>query len=102
MDKSNPQTAPMASISGRTNVRFVVDLTKRKRRMRLIIDVDKQYKKLFLEAAKAARARVQVDEQYLTEAEEEKALVKLVEEGHKQGRMNKEEQEDFDQWIKNR
>lgn len=48
--------------------------------MRLVIDTDKQYKKLFMEVAKATKARVQVEEQYLTE-EEDKALLKLTEEG---------------------
>ncbi len=70
--------------------------------MRLVIDVDKQYKKLFIEAAKAAKAKVQVDEQYLTEAEEDKALLKLMDEGRKEGRMSKEEQADFKSWLMNR
>ena len=67
--------------------------------MRLVIDVDKQYKKLFMEAAKAAKAKVQVDEQYLTEAEEEKALLKLMEEGQQEGRMNETEQAGFKNWL---
>lgn len=67
--------------------------------MRLIIDVDKQYKKLFIEVAKAAKARVQVDEQYLTEEEEDKALLKLMEEGKKEGRMSEKEQADFKAWL---
>lgn len=70
--------------------------------MRLVIDVDKQYKKLFLEVAKAAKARVQVEEQYLTEAEEDKALLKLMEEGRKEGRMSDKEQADFEKWLMNR
>lgn len=70
--------------------------------MRLVIDVDKQYKKLFMEAAKAAKARVQVDEQYLTEVEEDKALLKLMEEGREAGRMADKEQTDFAKWLKNR
>ncbi|WP_461053800.1 hypothetical protein [Spirosoma arcticum] len=65
--------------------------------MRLVIDVDKQYKKLFTEVAKAAKARVQIEEQYLTEEEEDKALLKLVEEGKKEGRMSSEEQINFRQ-----
>ena len=67
--------------------------------MRLVIDVDKQYKKLFMEAAKAAKARVQVDTQYLTEAEEDKALLKLMEEGKGEGRMSEKEQVDFKNWL---
>lgn len=67
--------------------------------MRLVIDVDKQYKKLFMEAAKAAKARVQVDEQYLTEVEEDKGLLKLMEEGKKEGRMTEKEQGDFKKWL---
>ena len=67
--------------------------------MRLVIDVDKQYKKLFMEAAKAAKARVQVDTQYLTEAEEDKALLKLMEESRKEGRMSQEKQGDFKNWL---
>lgn len=70
--------------------------------MRLIIDIDKQYKKLFMEAAKAAKARVQVDDQYLTEEEEDKGLLKLMEEGEKEGRMSEEEQANFVQWLKSR
>lgn len=70
--------------------------------MRLVIDVDKQYKKLFLEAAKAAKARVQVDEQYLTEAEEDKAMLKLMEESRKEGRMSEKGQVDFKNWLSNR
>ena len=71
------------------------------RGMRLAIDVNKQYKKLFVEVAKAARARVKV-EQYLTEEEEDKALLKLMEEGKKEGRMSKDEQADFEKWLVNR
>ena len=67
--------------------------------MRLVIDVDKQYKKLFMEAAKAAKARVQIDEQYLTEVEEDKALLKLMEVGKKEGRMSQKEQADFKGWL---
>ncbi|MVM41373.1 hypothetical protein GO730_32925 [Spirosoma sp. HMF3257] len=63
--------------------------------MRLVIDVDKQYKKLFMEAAKAAKAKLQIDEHYLTEAEEDKALLKLMEEGKKEGRMSEKEHENF-------
>ena len=37
--------------------------------MRLVIDVDKQYKKLFMEVAKVTGARMRVNEQYLTETE---------------------------------
>jgi hypothetical protein len=70
--------------------------------MRLIIDVDKQYKRLFFEAAKAAKAKVQVDDQYLTETEEDKAFIKLMEEGKKDGRMNQVEQESFITWLNNR
>ncbi|GAB3643560.1 hypothetical protein GCM10027423_41970 [Spirosoma arcticum] len=72
-------------------------MTKTGRGMRLVIDVDKQYKKLFTEVAKAAKARVQIEEQYLTEEEEDKALLKLVEEGKKEGRMSSEEQINFRQ-----
>ena len=68
--------------------------------MRLVIDVDKQYTKLFMEAAKAAKARVQVDKQYLTEEEEDKGLLKLMEESKKEGRMSEKEQDNFVQWIK--
>ena len=64
--------------------------------MRLVIDVDKQYKRLFMEAAKA---RVQVEEQYLTEVEEDKVLLTLIEEGRKEGRMSKDEQKDFKKWL---
>ena len=62
----------------------------------MVIDVNKQYKRLFMEAAKA---RVQVEEQYLTEAEEDKALLTLMEEGKKEGRMSEEEQKDFKKWL---
>lgn len=68
--------------------------------MRLVIDTYKQYKKLFLEVAKATKARVQIEEQYLTEKEENKALLKLMEEGKKEGRMNEEEQNELVKWIK--
>lgn len=67
--------------------------------MRLVIDVDRQYKKLFMEVAKAAKAKVQIDEQYQTQAEEDKALVKLIEEGKKEGRMSSDEQDDFLNWL---
>lgn len=67
--------------------------------MRLVIDIDKQYKRLFLEAAKAAKAKLQVDEHYLTEEEEDKALFKLMEESKKEGRMNENEQTDFIKWV---
>ncbi|GAB2593340.1 hypothetical protein [Spirosoma areae] len=52
-----------------------------------------------MEAAKAAKARVQVDGQYLTEAEEDKALLKLMEEGQKEGRMTEKVQENFKNWL---
>ena len=70
--------------------------------MRLVIDVDKQYKKLFMEAAKAAKAKLQIDEHYLTEAEEDNALLKLMEEGKKEGRMSAKGQDDFLSWLNNR
>lgn len=70
--------------------------------MRLVIDIDRQYKKLFVEVAKAAKARVQVDEQYLTEGEEDKALLELMEEGKKEGRISEKEQADFRNWLTNR
>lgn len=70
--------------------------------MRLVIDVDKHYKKLFMEVAKVTKARVQVEEQYLTEEEEDKALLKLMEEGRKEGRMSEKEQADFEKWLMNR
>ncbi len=81
---------------------FLSTFEKAKTIMRLIIDIDKQYKKLFMEAAKAAKARVQVDDQYLTEEEEDKGLLKLMEEGEKEGRMSEEEQANFVQWLKSR
>ena len=46
-------------------------LTKTDTGIRLTIDVDKQYKRLFMEAAKSAKARVQLEEQYLTEGEQD-------------------------------
>lgn len=52
-----------------------------------------------MEAAKAARARVQIDTQYLTESEEDKILLKLMEEGRKEGRMSEKEQSDFKDWL---
>lgn len=67
--------------------------------MRLVVDVDKQYKRLFMEVAKVAEARVQVEGQYLTEAEEDRALLTLMEEGKKEGRMSGEEQTDFEKWL---
>ena len=70
--------------------------------MRLVIDIDRQYKKLFVEVAKAAKARVQVDEQYLTEGEEDKALLELMEEEKKEGRISEKEQADFRNWLTNR
>ena len=70
--------------------------------MRLVIDVDKQYKKLFMEAAKAAKATVRVDEQYLTEEEEEKGLLNLMESGKKEGRLSEQSQADFKAWLLNR
>ena len=75
---------------------------KIQRRMRLVIDIDRQYKKLFVEVAKAAKARVQVDEQYLTEGEEDEALLELMEEGKKEGRISEKEQADFRNWLTNR
>lgn len=44
---------------------------------------------------------MKINKQYLTEAEEEKALSKLMEEGKKQRRMTKKEQEVFTQWLRN-
>lgn len=70
--------------------------------MRLVIDVDRQYKKLFMEVAKAAKAKVQVEEHYLTKEEEDKALLKLMEEGRKEGKMSSREQESFKAWLFNR
>ncbi len=67
--------------------------------MRLVIDVDKQHKKLFLEAAKAAKARVKIDKQYLTEEEEDKAMVKLIEEASEEGHLNPNEQSTFEKWL---
>ena len=67
--------------------------------MRLVIDVDKQYKKLFMEAARATKAKVQIEDHYLTEAEEDKALLKLMEEGRKEGRMSEKEQSNFKNWL---
>lgn len=67
--------------------------------MRLVIDVDRQYKKLFMEVAKVAKAKVQIDEKYQTQTEEDKALLKLVEEGKKEGRMSSGEQNDFLNWL---
>ncbi|MBC8154645.1 MAG: hypothetical protein H7Z72_17240 [Bacteroidetes bacterium] len=70
--------------------------------MRLVMDVDKQYKKLFMEVAKAANAKVQIDEQYLTEEEEATRLLKLMDAGNKEGRMTESEQSDFKSWLINR
>lgn len=70
--------------------------------MRLVIDVDIAYKNLFMEVAKAAKATVQIDENYLTEEEEEKGLLKLMEDGNKEGRMTESEQSDFKSWLINR
>lgn len=39
--------------------------------MRLVIDVDKQYKKLFMEVAKVTGAKMRVDEQYVTQGEQD-------------------------------
>lgn len=39
--------------------------------MRLVIDVAEEYKNLFLEAAKATKATVQIDEQYVNEEHDE-------------------------------
>lgn len=39
--------------------------------MRLIIDVDKKYKKLFVEVAKVTGAKTQVDERYQAEGEQD-------------------------------
>ncbi|GAB3935066.1 hypothetical protein [Larkinella terrae] len=70
--------------------------------MRLIIDTDIQYKTLFIEVAKVINAKVQIDENYLTEKEEELALAKLVESGSNEGRMSDEEQREFTSWLGSR
>lgn len=69
--------------------------------MRLVIDTDEQYKQLFLEAAKAVRARVQEVDYYVSEAEEDAALLKLMEEGKKEGRLTEQENQDFKAWLRN-
>jgi Arc/MetJ-type ribon-helix-helix transcriptional regulator len=69
--------------------------------MKLLIEVDKKYRRLFLETAKAVHAKVQeVDDFYMTEEQEDAAILKLIEEGRKEGRMNKEEQKEFRDWIR--
>ncbi|WP_232325985.1 hypothetical protein [Spirosoma montaniterrae] len=67
--------------------------------MRLVIDVDRQYKKLFMEVAKVAKAKVQVEEHYLTEDEEDKALFHLMEEGKKEGKLSDAEQTNLRNWL---
>lgn len=62
VDQSGLRPVQTVSISERVDVDFLVHLTKTDRRMRLVIDVDKQYNKLFTEMAKAAKARVRVEE----------------------------------------
>lgn len=69
--------------------------------MKLLIEIDKKYKRLFIETAKAVHGSVQeVDKFYMTEEQEDAKLLKAMEEGRKEGRMNKEEQKEFERWIK--
>ncbi len=68
--------------------------------MKLLIEVDKKYKRLFMETAKAVHGKVQeVDKFYMTEEQEDAKLLKAIEEGKKEGRMNKDEQKVFEQWL---
>ena len=69
--------------------------------MKLLIEIDKKYKRLFIETAKAVHGSVQeVDKFYMTEEQEDAELLKAMEEGRKEGRMNKEEQKELRDWIK--
>ena len=45
---------------------------------------------------------MQIDGHYLTEVEEDKALLKLMEEGKQEGRMSQKEQNDFKGWLMSR
>ncbi len=68
--------------------------------MKLLIEVDKKYKRLFMETAKAVNGKVQeVDKFYMTEEQEDTAMLKSIEEGRKEGRMNNDEQKVFEQWL---
>jgi phosphopantothenate synthetase len=68
--------------------------------MKLLIEIDKKYKRLFMETAKATHAKVQeVDKFYMTEEQEDAAMLKLIEEGKKEGRMSKDEQKKLREWI---
>lgn len=68
--------------------------------MKLLIEVDKKYKQLFMETAKAVNGSVQeVDKFYMTEEQEDAKLLKAIVEGKKEGRMNAEEQKNFEQWL---
>ena len=69
--------------------------------MKLLIEIDKKYKRLFIETAKAVHGSVQeVDKFYMTEEQEDAKLLKAMEEGRKEGRMNKDEQKELRDWIK--
>ena len=68
--------------------------------MKLLIEVDKKYKRLFMETAKSVNGSVQeVDKFYMTEEQEDAKLLKAIVEGKKEGRMNAEEQKNFEQWL---
>jgi hypothetical protein len=68
--------------------------------MKLLIEVDKKYKRLFMETAKAVNGKVQeVDKFYMTEEQEDAKLLKAIVEGKKEGQMNAEEQKVFEQWL---
>lgn len=68
--------------------------------MKLLIEVDKKYKRLFMETAKAVHGKLQeVDKFYMTEEQEDIAMLKLIEEGKKEGRMTNDEQKVFEQWL---
>jgi hypothetical protein len=69
--------------------------------MKLLIEVDKKYKRLFMETAKAVHGKVQeVDEFYMTEEQEDVSMLKAIEEGKKEGRMTNDEQNDLREWIR--
>ena len=53
-----------------------------------------------METAKAVNGSIQeVDKFYMTEEQEDAKLLKAIVEGKKEGRMNAEEQKNFEQWL---
>lgn len=67
--------------------------------MKLVLDnVDLKHRDLLMEMAKALKFKVKEVE--LTEKEEDQALLLAMEEGKKEGRASREEQDNFETWLK--